>query len=329
MRRRSFITLLGASAAVWPPAARAQQPSATRRVGIVMPYPESDAVVQKGIAGFREELRKFGWREGENVRIDLRWSTDNLDRVRADMAEIIGLNADVILSSGQRVVPIVQELTRSIPVVFVSIGDPVELGVMTSLSRPGGNITGFTIGETSLGGKRLELLKEIAPTLERVGFVFNPDNPGTVLTRRLFEDHARLLSLQPILFPIRTVAEIEAAFDALAKEKNAGLSFAPDVTTYIHRDLVVRLGARHRLPAIYSNRIYPLNGGLMSYGTDPYDRYRQGASYVDRILRGDKAVDLPVQLPTKFELVINLKTATALGLKMPLTLQASADEVIE
>src|SRR5262249_24793750 len=159
---------------------------------------------------------------GQNVRIDLRWSTDNLDRVRADMAEIIGLKPDVILSTGQRVVPIVQQLTRSIPVVFVSIGDPVELGVTPSLARPRGNVTGFTIGESSLGGKRLELLKEIAPALERVGFVFNPDNPGTVLSRRLFEDHARSLSLQPILFPIRTAAEIEAAFDALANEKNAG-----------------------------------------------------------------------------------------------------------
>jgi putative ABC transport system substrate-binding protein len=328
MKRREFITLLG-GAVGWPLAARAQQPIGVRRIGVLMPYPESDTETQARIAGFRDELRRFGWRESENVKIDLRWSTDNLDRVRADMADIISLKPDVILITGQRVVPIVQQQTRSIPTVFVSIGDPVDQGLVTSLARPGGNITGFTLGEFSLGGKRLEMLKEITPALASVGFIFNPDNPATVLSRRLFEVAAQSLSLQPLSLPVHNAAEIEGAIDAFAKEKGAGLFFPADVTTFIHRDLAIRLAARHRLPAIYSNRTYAVGGGLMSYGPDQLDLYRRSASYVDRILRGEKPGELPIQLPTKFQFVLNLKTAKALGLTVPLTLQVAADEVIE
>jgi putative ABC transport system substrate-binding protein len=326
MRRREFITLLGGAAA-WPLAARAQQQ--LRRVGILMPYQEGDVEIRARVEAFRQGLRKLGWTEGSNLRIDERWSADNMGRIRDYAAELVNLNPDVIVVSGRRAVPIVQQQTRSIPVVFVGISDPVASGLVSSLARPGGNLTGFSQIEFSLIEKLVEGLREIAPGITRVALISNPDNPATVLYSRSFEAAAMSLAMRPVIFPVHEPGEIERAIEMFAREPNGGVVFPPDLTILIHRKLVVSLAAKYRLPAVYTNRAYVADGGLMSYGVEVLDLYRGAASYVDRILRGEKPSELPVQQPTKYELLINLKAAMTLGLTVPPTLLARADEVIE
>jgi ABC-type uncharacterized transport system substrate-binding protein len=325
--RREFITLLGGAAAAWPVAARAQS-AKVQRVGVLMAFAENDPEYQGRMAAFRQEIRKLGWLEAD-LRIEERWAADNMDRVRAYAAELINLKPDAILVGGRRALSVLQEQTQSIPVVFAGISDPVEQGIVASLARPGGNVTGFSSLELSVVGKMLELLKQIAPNITRAGFIFNPDNRTGVLLSRPFETLAAQFAIQPILLSVREPAEIERALDIFAREPNGGLLFPPDVTLYIHRQLVTAQIARHRLPAIYSDKVMVKAGGLMCYGPDRLDIFRRAASYVDRILRGEKPGDLPVQQPTKFELMINLTTARTLGIDVPPTLLALADEVIE
>jgi putative ABC transport system substrate-binding protein len=330
MKRREFITLIGGgAAAAWPLAARAQQAERMRRVGILMQYHEGDVEIRARVEVFRQELRKLGWTEGSNLRIDERWSADNMGRIRDHAAELVNLNPDVILVAGRRAVPIVQQQTRSIAVVFVGISDPVASGLVASLARPGGNLTGLSQIEFSLIEKLVEGLRELAPGITRVALISNPDNPATVLYSRSFEAAALSLAMRPVIFPVHEPGEIERAIEMFARELNGGVVFPPDLTILIHRKLVVSLAAKYRLPAVYTNRAYVADGGLMSYGVEVLDLYRRAASYVDRILRGEKPSELPVQQPTKYELLINLKAAKALGLTVPPTLLARADEVIE
>ena len=326
MRRREFITVLG-GAATWPLAVRAQ-PQEVWRVGVLMAFAESDPEPQRRMAAFRQELRKLGWSEAK-LRIDERWPADDMDRVRAHAAELINLKPDAILVGGRRTLSVLQEQTHSIPIVFAGIADPVEQNIVPSLARPGGNITGFSSFESSVVGKMLELLKQIAPNITRVGFIFSPDNRSAALLSRPFEALAAPLALQPILLPVRAPAEIERAIDTFVQEPNGGLIFAPDVTVYIHRRLITTQVARRRLPAIYADPVMVKAGGLMCYGPDRVDIFRRAASYVDRILRGEKPGDLPVQQPTKFELMINLTNPRTHGIDLPPTLIALADEVIE
>jgi putative tryptophan/tyrosine transport system substrate-binding protein len=326
--RRKFITLLGGAAAAWPLAARAQ-PSGMRRVGVFMAYAESDAEMQMRVRAFRQELRRLGWSEGENLRIDERWPADDMDRVRTNASELINLKPDAILVGGRRTLSVLQEQTRSVPVVFAGITDPVEQGVVANLAHPGGNFTGFSLFELSVFGKMLEALKEMARNITRAALIFNPDNATAVRLSRSFETLAAPLAVQPTVFPVHRPEQIERAIDLFAREPNGGLLFPPDVTLTIHRELVIATVARHRLPAIYSDDVMVKAGGLMYYGPDRLDIYRRAASYVDRILRGEKPGNLPVQQPIKYELVINLKTANTLGLEVPATLLARADEVIE
>ena len=328
MRRREFLGLAGFVAA-WTRVAHAQQPNRTRRVAILMPYPESDQEVQARVAAMRTELRKLGWSEGENLHIDERWATDNLDRLRADAADLVKLGPDVIFITGGRVVPIVRQQTRSIPTVFVGVTDPLGQGYVESLARPGGNITGIASPEYSVVYKLLELLKEIAPNVQRAALVSNPENTSTVFYRRHFEAAAPALGVQPVIMPVQRPADIERAFETFAQQPHGGLVFPSDLTLLAHRQMVTALALRHRLPAIYSDRAMVTSGGLASYSADRTTMFQQGAVYVDRILRGEQPGDLPVQQPTRYELVINAKTATALGLDIPPGLLARADEVVE
>jgi len=326
MRRREVIAGLGAAAA-WPLAARAQDDRG-RAIGVLMPYAESDAELEVRVAAFKQELGKRGWIEGKNLRFHERWATDDLERLRAHAAELVGLRPDVIIVTGRRVLPVIQQATRSIPTVFVWVTEPLGQGI-TSLARPGGNITGFAAPELSVFGKLPEILKQIAPHLTRAALLFNPDNPAGASYARQWESAAPALAMRPAVVPVHGPADIERAVESFAGEPNGGLLFPSDLTLLAHRELIIDLAARHRLPAIYADRIMVTSGGLVSYSADRTEMYRQAASYVDRILRGEKPGDLPVQQPTRFELVINLGTAKALGLTIPLTLQAQADEVIE
>jgi ABC-type uncharacterized transport system substrate-binding protein len=328
MKRREFISLLGATAA-WPLAARAQQPPRKRKVGILVPYAETDQVWQTRVRALRQELTRLGWTTGGNLQLDERWTTDNMDRVREGVAQLLAFNPDVIVAWSRRAVEALRQQTRTVPVVFVSVGDPVESGVVASFANPGGNFTGFTLWEYSIIGKMLEMLKEIRPGTSRAALVYNPDNPATVIMARWFEAVAVPLAVRPTLAPVHTPAEIERAIEAFAREPDGALLFPPDVTVTTHREFITALVARNRLPAIYFDRVLVLSGGLMSYSPDRVEQSRQAAVYADRILRGEKPGDLPVQNPTKYELVINLMTAKALGLEVPPTLLARADEVIE
>jgi putative ABC transport system substrate-binding protein len=302
IERRKFLATLGGAAVTWPLAARAQQPATERTVGILMAYSASDRDLQARVAAFRQDLRKLGWVEGGNLRIDDRWPSDDMDRIRVDAAELIARKPDVILVAGRRAVAALQQQTRSVPVVFAGIGDPVEGGVVASFAKPGGNFTGFTLWEYSIIGKMLEMLKEISPSTSRAALVYNPDNPGTVIMARWFETVAAQLAVRPTLAPVHTAAEIEHAIEAFVSEPNGALLFPPDVTVTTHRDFIAALAARHRLPAIYFDPVIVFGGGLMSYSPDRVEMARQAASYADRILRGEKPGDLPVQQPTKYEL---------------------------
>jgi putative ABC transport system substrate-binding protein len=329
MRRREFITLVGGTVAALPLTANAQQGGGMRRVAFLIPYPPSDVEWQIRVQALQQELQKLGWTKGNNVQFDERWTTDNMDLVRANAANLVELRPDVIVATGGRVVPVLMQLTRSIPIIVPGAADPVEVGYAESLARPGGNVTGFTIFELSLFGKWLGTLKQIAPATSRIAMIYNPDNPNTALYVRLFETFAQQLSIQHIVAPIHGIADIDRAIQSLAEQPNGAIFFAPDLTIIQLRDQITAIAARRRVPAMYVDRVLVTSGGLMSYDADRIDIFRRAASYVDRVLRGEKPGDLPFQQPTKYQLVINLKTAKALGLEIPTTVLALADEVIE
>jgi putative ABC transport system substrate-binding protein len=313
---------------MWPLPALAQQLPRERTVGILIAFPASDTDIRARVTAFRQELGRLGWSDG-SLRIDERWPSDEMDRVRAAAAELIAGKPDVILVAGRRAMAVLQQQTRTIPVVFAGVTDPVEQGIVSNLARPGGNFTGFALFELSVVGKMLEMLKQMAPNITRTAFVFNPDNASAVYISRSFSALAKPLAIEPTLIGVHAPAEIERAIETFAREPNGSLLFPGDVTTTIHRQLVTAQVARLRLPAIYSDPVLVTGGGLMFYGPDRVDIFRRSASYVDRILRGEKPGDLPVQLPTKFQLMINLKAAKVLGITVPSTLLATADEVIE
>ena len=331
MRRRDVIRLLGGAAAAsfaWPLAARAQQPERIQRIGVLLNIAESDRETQSWIAVFRRRLEELGWSEGRNIRFDHRWADGNLDRLRDYAAELASLKPDVLFGESTPVIAALQAATRLIPIVFVGGSNPVGSGFVASLARPGGNITGFVSFEPAIGGKWLETLKEMAPGVARVALVFNPQT-HTGQYFQSIETASRSLGVKLVPIPFHDTAGIERMLDDFAREPNGGLLSLPDPSNSLHRDLIVRLAAQHRLPAIYPFRYFITSGGLASYGVDRTDQYRRAAEYVARILKGEKPAELPVQVPIKFELVINLKTANALGLKIPETLLARADEVIE
>jgi putative ABC transport system substrate-binding protein len=328
MRRRDFITLLGGVAAR-PLAARAQQTDRMRRIGVLLPFPKGDAEMQARVQAFRQELATLGWAEGNNVQFDERWSTDNVDLVRADAANLVSLNPDIIVTLGDRVIPVLTKLTRSIPIVVAATSDPIASGAVESLARPGGNVTGFSLIEFSMFGKMLEILKQLAPGVSRVGMMYNPDNPVGAAYFRSFEMIAGQLPVQPINLPVHNISDVERAIASFADQPNSGILCPPDLTITSLRTQVSALFARYRVPAIFTFSVFTAAGGMVSYGPDILVMFRQSASYVDRILRGEKPGDLPFQQPTIYRLVINLRTAKALGLTVPDKLLVAADEVIE
>jgi putative tryptophan/tyrosine transport system substrate-binding protein len=330
MRRREFITLFGVAALAGPRAARAQQADRVRRVGVLMSRAAGDPEEQARFAGFLQGLQKLGWTDGRNVRIDYRWAAADADRSRTYAAELVALAPDVILASGSTSVAALLQTTRTVPIVFVNVVDPVGAGYVARLARPGGNATGFTAFEYSLSGKWLELLKEIAPNLTRIAILRDPAlaaGIGQFAAIQAMAPSSFGVELSPI--DVRDGGEIERDVATFARESNGGLIVTGSSSAAVHRELIVMLAARHRLPAVYPFRYFVTSGGLISYGPDPIDVFRRAAGYVDRILKGEKAADLPVQAPTTYELAINLKTAKALGLTLPPSLLARADEVIE
>jgi putative ABC transport system substrate-binding protein len=329
MRRREFITLLG-SAAAWPLAARAQQGERVRRIGVFMGGDENNPEGKRRYSEFTRALADLGWTDGRNVRMDLRWAGGDTNRMRALAQELVGLQPDIILTNGATLatVALLRE-TRTIPIVFANLGDPVASGLVVRLNQPGGNITGFASLEASLGGKWLELLSEIAPGLKRAAIMFSPDFPVVSTFMPSFETAARSLKVVPITAPVHSDVEIETAIVALGREPGGGLVAIVDAFLATHRAPIISAAARNNIPAVYNTSVYVRDGGLLSYGVDPVDLLRRAATYVDRILRGAKPAELPVQLPTKFEMAVNLKTAKALGLTVPPSIRLRADEVIE
>jgi putative tryptophan/tyrosine transport system substrate-binding protein len=330
MNRREFISLLGGAAASWPLAARAQQPERVRRIGVLMASAADDSESQARIAAFLQGLAQLGWADGRNVRIDTRWATTDPDDLRRHAAELAALAPDVLVAATGTVtvVPLLQA-TRTVPIVFVQVIDPVGAGFVVSLARPGGNATGFTIYEYGMSGKWLEFLKEIAPRMARAAVLRDPAIASGIGQFAAVQAVAPSLGVELSPVDVRDAGEIERAVTAFARSSNGGLIVTASALATRHRDLIIALAARHRLPAVYAYRYMVAAGGLASYGPDSIDQYRRAASYVDRILKGEKPADLPVQSPTKYETVINLKTAKALGLTVPDTVLARADEVIE
>ena len=328
MKRREFITLLGGAAA-WPLASRAQQGERMRRIGVLIPYAADDPEGQARIAAFLQGLQQLGWTEGRNVRIDTRWSGVDAAETRGHAAELAELAPDVILAHGSSTVGPLLQATRTMPIVFPVIGDPVGAGFVDSLARPGGNATGFMSREYSLSGKWLELLKEIAPSVTRVAVLRDAALSAGPVQFGVIQAVAPSFRVEVNPINLRDAGEIERAIAAFAGSPNGGLILTGGATSLLHSDLIITLAARHKLPAVYPYRHIVTGGGLIFYGANFYDQYRRAAGYVDRILKGEKPADLPVQAPTKYELVINLKTAKALGLEVPATLLARADEVIE
>jgi len=332
MRRREFIALLGGAAApsfLWPRAARAQQPDRVRRIGLLMGAAD-DREGQARVAALKQGLQELGWTDGRNIQIETRFAGADGDRIRAHAAELVALVPDVIVGQTTPVIRALRQATSSIPIVIAAVNDPVEQGFVSSLAHPGGNITGFTFIDFQMVGKWLEMLKEAAPGVSRAALMFNPDTASTYYVYlRSFEAERRSIAVEVAEAPVRNTAEIEEAIAKLGREPGRGLIVPPDAFTIVHYQLLVRLAQQHRVPAVHFLRASVAQGALMSYGPDPYDNFRRSASYVDRILKGAKPADLPVQQPTKFELAINLKTAKALGLEIPPMLLARADEVIE
>ena len=330
MNRREIITLIGSAAAAWPLAARAQPGDAMRRVGILLPATADDAEYQTWIGAFLQGLQQSGWTIGRNLRIDTRWAGANVESMQRFAKKFVGLQPDLILTSSTPATAAMLQQTRTIPIIFVWVADPVGSGFVASLPRPGGNVTGFTPIEGSLGGKWVELLKEIAPRVARVTLLFNPAM-ATFVEGYLnpFKAAAASLGEEAILAPVHDMSELESVIAAQARELNGGLVVIPDAFTIGHRAEITLLAARYRVPAVYWSRFFAEVGGLLSYGVNPLSEFRRAASYADRILKGAKPSELPVQAPVKFELVINLKTAKALGLDVPPSLLATADEVID
>jgi ABC-type uncharacterized transport system substrate-binding protein len=331
MKRRAFITLLGGAAATWPLGVRAQQTERARRIGVFFNLSKGDREGQRNIEVFQHGLRELGWIEGRNIHVDYRWSPGaDTRRIRAAAMDLVASKPDLILASATEILAAFSEATKTIPIVFVAVSDPVGQGFVSNLARPGGNITGFTAFEFSMGGKWIEILKEFAPKLARVTVLFNPKTaPYFASFLRSIEAGAASANLPWTATPVTEVAEIEPAITAFAREPNGGLICPSDSFTSVHRKTIISLAASHRLPAIYAWREFAPDGGLVTYGIDRVDLYRRAAPYVDRILRGAHPGDLPIQQPTKFVLVINLNAAKALGLTVPLILQMTADEVIE
>jgi len=331
LKRRDFITLLGGAAAAWPVAARAQS-SPVRRIGVLMNGTATDTTLQSYLAAFAQGLRQLGWIEGQNLRIDTRWSAGDAALARIYAAQLIGLTPEVILASSTTNLMVIQQATSTVPVVFIQVSDPVAQGFVTNVTRPGGNLTGFSMYEFAIGNKWLDLLKEIAPGLARAGVMFNPDtSPQSKFFMQSIEAAAPSLGVQASVIPVRATADIEPAFEHLARAPNGGLILPTDSFTNLRIELIADLAARHRLPSISAYDRFPKVGGLMYYGAsiNTLDQFQQAASYVDRILKGTKPGDLPIQRADKYTLVINLKVAKALGLTVPLPLAGLADQVIE
>jgi putative ABC transport system substrate-binding protein len=328
MRRRKFITLLG-GAAVWPLAARAQQPERMRRIGVLMNTAFDDPEGQARVAALMQGLQEWGWAVGRNVRVDLRWGAGDAQRLRVYADELVALGPDVLLASGLTTVAPLLQVTRTVPMVFVNVTDPVGSTIVESLARPGGNVTGFANFEFGISAKWIELLKELSPRLSRVGVLRDPVNPAVMGLLGSIQSVAPSfgVELQPIA--VRGPSEIERAFATFVQTSIGGVIVLTGGAALVHRGSIISWAAKHRLPAVYPFRYHVLDGGLISYGPNSVENYRRAASYLDRILKGEKPADLPVQAPTKYELVINLKTAKALGLDLPATVLARADEVIE
>ena len=329
MRRREFITVLGGAAA-WPLTARAQQPDRMRRIGVLIPLAESDPEARAVVAAFVPGLQELGWMDGRNVRIDYRWAGSDPQRIQSFAKELVDLQPDLIVARSSPIVAALLQQTRTIPIVFWQVIDPVSQGFVANLARPSRNVTGFTTFEPTMGSKWLEVLKEVAPRITRVALLFNPDTaPYVEIFLNSVAAASRSFGVTPIKAPARDAGEIERSIERFSAEPDGGMIVMPDAFTLFHRQLIVQLAARHLLPTIYPFRYFAIAGGLLTYGTDLIDAVRRTASYVDRILRGGNPGDLPVQAPTKFELVINTKAAKALSLEIPPTLLARADEVIE
>jgi len=328
VKRREFITLLGGAAAAWPLVARAQQ-ERVRRIGVLMPSAADDPAFQARMTAFVQGLAQLGWIDGRNVRIDTRWGVADTDRIRKYAAELLALAPDVIMANSSAALAALLQATRTVPIVFTAVGDPVGAGYVDSLARPGGNATGFTVFEYSIAAKWLELLKEIAPRVTRAAVLRDSAIAAGPAQFGVIQAAAPSLGVELRVVDVRDTGEIERAITAFAQGSNNGLIVTGSPAAIFHRDLVITLAARHRLPAVYPVRVFAVAGGLISYGAESVDQLRRAAGYVDRILKGEKAGDLPVQLPAKYDLVINLKTAKTLDLTVPATLLARADEVIE
>jgi putative ABC transport system substrate-binding protein len=330
MKRRAFIVLLGAAAASWPFSARAQQPGRVRRLGVLMSTNENDPVAQMRVAALREGLAELGWREGNNLAIEWRWSGGDIARTRAYAAELAQLAPDVLLSNGTPATAALKQATTTIPIVFAVVNDPVAQGIIASMAHPGGNITGFSFLEYSMVGKSMEILKQIAPMISRVAVMFNPDTyPYYEVHLKSFEGVARQLSLELMAAPARSATEVDDVIAKLGQRPGSALLVTPDPFMLVHRELAIQAAAKYRVPATYSYRQNVMEGGLTSYGADATDIFHRSASYIDRILKGTAPADLPAQAPVKFEIAVNLKTAKALGLDIPADLISLADEVVE
>ncbi len=331
MRRRDLMALLGGAVAAWPLTARAQQPERMRRIGVLMGFEQDDPEGKVWLSGFTEGLQKLGWSDGRSMRMDVRWTGSNFDLMRRFARGVVGLQPDAILAHGTRVTKILQRETQTIPVVFLLVADPVGLGFVASYAHPGGNLTGFMYADAAIVGKWLELLTETAPGVKRAAIMFNPDTAagGGSFYLPSFQAAARSLKVEQITVPVHSDAEIETGITSLGREPGGGLVAMGDPFMLAHRAPTILAAARNKVPAVYFAPVFPRDGGLLSYGPDPGDMFRRAAPYVDRIPRGAKPAELPVQAPTKFELAINLKVAKALGLTFPPFLLDSADEVIE
>ena len=330
--RREFITLLGGAAAAWPLVTRAQQPDQARRIGILMLVGESDPQARAELAAFTTELQRLGWTEGQNVRIDYRWANGDVSRLQALAAQLVDLKPDLVVAQGSAALAALRQATRTRPVVFADVTDPVGQGFVQSLARPGGNVTGFAMFEFSMGGKWFDLLKKLAPSTKRVAVLFNPPTPTAPFGKLYFQSIAAAaprFEIEPFSMEINDEADVERRLSGLAREPNSGLIVLLDAFTYVHRDFIIGQAARHRIPAVYTVPFFAEGGGLASYGVDLADQFRQAATYVDRIFKGAKPADLPVMQPTTFKLVINSKTAKALGISISDDLLSLADEVIE
>jgi putative tryptophan/tyrosine transport system substrate-binding protein len=329
MRRRDFIKAIASSSVAWPLAARAQQTDQVRRVGVLMNVAPEHPEGQPFVAAFRQALQRLGWIEGRNIRIDIRWGENDVERDRRYAADLVALTPDVVLAAGTLSVTALQRVSRTLPIVFVDVSDPVGAGLVERMDRPGGSTTGFMIFEYSLSAKWIELLKQVAPNVRRAAVIRNAANPAGIAQFGAIRTTASSLGVDVSPIDIRDAGDIEHAIAELARSPNAGLIVTSSAAVSAHIDQIITLAGRYKLPAVYSDRFVAVSGGLISYGPERIDQFRHAADYIDRILKGEKPADLPVQAPTKFELVINLKTAKAIGLSVPASLLASADEVIE